>query len=96
MEIENALYFHLGEPFRQHSMLEITSLKLFLYVEMRYELILMSLAAFEVCFTIRDIVNEFMPDFASCMMNFYGSLLCDFMFMSIYGVLTMIFRIGCI
>ena len=72
MEIENAPYFHRGEPFRQHDTLEITSLKLFLYVEMRYKLILLSLAVFQVCFMIRDIANELVPDFACCIMNFYG------------------------
>ena len=55
--------FHLGEPFRQHDILEIISLTLFLHVEMRYELILKSLAAFDVCFMIRDIANELVPDF---------------------------------
>ena len=80
MEIENAPYFHLRGPFRQHIILEIISLKLFSYVEMRYELILLSLAAFGVCFMIRDIANELVPDFACCMMNFYGSLLCDFVY----------------
>ena len=61
--IENAPYFHLRGPFRLHIILKISSLKLFLYVEMRYELIIKSLAAFDVCFMIRDIANELVPDF---------------------------------
>ena len=41
---------------------------------------LLFLAAFGVCFMMRDIANELVPDFACCMMNFYGSLLCDFVY----------------
>ena len=51
---------------------------------MRYELILISLAAFDVCFMIRDIVDKFMPDFACCDDEF---LWLSAVRLYIYGVL---------
>ena len=48
---------------------------------MRYELIIVSLAAFEVCFSIRDIENEFVPDFACCDDEFLWLFCCAIIYL---------------